>query len=69
MMNDYEKQQRDQFDGDAIYPVQGMNVWALIAIKTRLYNEKRLTGDDMRDMAHIIDRIIEDAEIYGSMEV
>jgi hypothetical protein len=45
--------------------IEDSQIKALERIKTRLYSENRMTGDEMRDMAQTLDAIIEQIKRYA----
>ena len=44
----------DQFDSTKYYAIMGGQINRLIKVAERLYSEKHLNGNEMRDLAQII---------------
>ena len=49
------------------YPISGNMLNKLHAIQVKLYLGKKITADEMRDIAHIIGLIFDEAESIGKL--
>ena len=50
----------NEIDSDKFYAIQGTHIKKLFDLKKRLYSEKRMNADEMRDRAHLIGLLLDD---------
>ena len=50
----------NEIDSDKFYAIQGTHIKKLFDLKKRLYSEKRMNADEMRDRAHLIGLLFDD---------
>lgn len=51
----------------SLYYIETLHLEQLKAVAKRLYTERRMTGDEMRDLAHTIEAVTRFAEAIGPL--